>query len=53
MHRESTPYIVEQEQKVVTPYIIGRREYITTVAKHGQLTSRDICIKLHSHNLSK
>jgi hypothetical protein len=30
MHRESTPYIVGQEQKVVTPYILGRREYLRT-----------------------
>jgi hypothetical protein len=39
LHRERTTYIVGQEQKVVTFYIIGRREYITTVAKHGQLAS--------------
>jgi hypothetical protein len=24
---ESTPYIVGQEQKLVTPYILGQREY--------------------------
>jgi hypothetical protein len=39
MHRESIPYIVGQEQKVVTPYIMRRRDYITTIAKHGQLAS--------------
>jgi hypothetical protein len=39
MHRESTPYSVGQEQKVVTPYIIGWKDYITTVAKHEQLAS--------------
>jgi hypothetical protein len=37
--REITPYILAQEKKVVTPYIMGQGEYITTVAKHGQLPS--------------
>jgi hypothetical protein len=27
--REGTPYIMGQDQKVITPNIMGRREYMT------------------------
>jgi hypothetical protein len=37
MHIESTPYIVGQEQKVVTPYIVGRREYMQWLNRSGTL----------------